>query len=398
MFGTILRDCTINEESYRSLEKARRHLYGEPSLEPALAEFRGIFSELEESLLLYERADARCLRARLLIHLARYGEAEAELTRGLELEPNHAGCLSFRGRLRLLRALSSRFSRGSEENPRGDLLTKKALGDFSRFPGESEKLEPVESAMTLAYYDFLWKESPATRERCDAGLSRFSDVPGCEEFHLVRGLTFSDEDRVRNALEALSQAIARRPNHYEAYFLRGLVHFENDNFFKAQEELQKAVEIHSGFGNGWMALGLTRIRLANPSQAEEDLTRAIDLNPADPESYLARGGLRMGRGQTNAAIEDYLKGIRYSGFEEAPCFAVASQTFASGAYGPSVDHLSAVLNLDPRLDAAILIRALASLHLCRYGQAETDFMRFLEREPGARTAVEPWLARCRRKE
>jgi tetratricopeptide (TPR) repeat protein len=103
----------------------------------------------------------------------------------------------------------------------------------------------------------------------------------------------------------------------------------------------------------------------------------------------------MSRQETDKGIQDYLQAMEYTSRDEEPCYALGSAAFQQGRYNDALKYLNQALDLDPSFDAALLVRANTYLQLREYARAEADFLRYLDLNPHARSALEPLLSRCR---
>lgn len=113
---------------------------------------------------------------------------------------------------------------------------------------------------------------------------------------LLEGGEFLKQNRVKEAREMFSQALAVAPNNAKALGLLGLVCFRMNDFASAQPVYEHLVSINRNDASLALNLGLVYLKLGKAAKAIKELQRCRDLDPSQTRavSYLGLAYARNG--------------------------------------------------------------------------------------------------------
>lgn len=324
---------------------------------------------------------------------AQFESAESYFNRAVELNPNYALALSYRGvnRLRLhhrdravddcrlalemdpdnpeilfhnavllIRAGENQkgleiLSRAVELDPdnlgyRGDRgLMLSALGRFDEairdfdFVLEAMPDEPYALADRGYARMSSGRYADAVVDFSNA-METFSDNP---MLIYNRGLAYSSLGQMENAAADFNKALELTPDDETVRFFRGTVYQALGEFEKALQDFDAALEqtpenvqihYHRGIVNGG---------LQNYGDAAEDFTKAIELGVRNIYAYFYRGISHHMLGQVEPAMDDYNEALRINaGFAEARVQR-GWLNLSIGEYARAVEDFKFALETDP---------------------------------------------------
>ena len=127
--------------------------------------------------------------------------------------------------------------------------------------------------------------------------------------HFNRGVYFSRQREMAQALQSYQKVIELDPAQVEAYNNMGILYQDLGDFNRAQGAYQKALEINPHYEKAQNNLG-TLFYLNN--RYEESIAafqKALDINPRNIESYCNLGALYKKIGQVEKAFDCYQKAL-----------------------------------------------------------------------------------------
>jgi tetratricopeptide (TPR) repeat protein len=92
--------------------------------------------------------------------------------------------------------------------------------------------------------------------------------------HHARGRKLLQEDKYREAIEELTQAIRLDPVLAQAYNARGFAYFKLKQYSKAISDFDQAIRLYPGYANAFVNRAATKRAAGNQAGAEADQARA----------------------------------------------------------------------------------------------------------------------------
>jgi tetratricopeptide (TPR) repeat protein len=227
--------------------------------------------------------------------LGRDTEADADLSRSIDINPNLGVAFDNRGFVRLkhnAKSAMSDFTRAIELNPCDD----KALvnrGVLRRHSGDiSGAISDYDAAIRCSPRNYL----PL----------------------VVRGVAFRVTGKLPEAIEDYSKALELNPDSFEALNDRGDAFYAQGNFDEAIADYTGAIRINSRLAESYLNRGNAWCAKHEIQKGLEDYSRAIGLKPAWALAFVSRGSAYAIVGQIDRAIADYSRAVELdSGLIEA---------------------------------------------------------------------------------
>lgn len=287
----------------------------------------------------------------LFVPRADYLGAEAELSRAIEIRPNHPLAWSMRGAVRQRRGESdaaiadisqaiklnpksagSYFGRGMVYAATG--AVEKAIADFSQAielkpdhgPSFRERgrvnakhlqwdlaIADFTRAVELQAYDpALWGDLARAyhaagqddqalailAKSLELDASSVDDWLALADLHVQLG-------QWRSAIVAFSKVIELHPDWYFVLARRGDAYIALGEREKGLAEFTRWTDLQPAAASAWLERGRAFNRLGEFDLALADLSKAIELDPKSVDSWLLRGAIHRRHGQTNEALADY---------------------------------------------------------------------------------------------
>ena len=111
-------------------------------------------------------------------------------------------------------------------------------------------------------------------------------------------------------MAACEEAFQRRPHFARVYFLRGMSFSRNGNLDQAIEDYTRAVEINPKYREAFNNRGLARGKKGDVDGAIEDFTQTILIYPDAAPAYVNRAGARIRKGDREGGMKDYEEALR----------------------------------------------------------------------------------------
>ena len=177
-----------------------------------------------------------------------------DLERALQLDPSQVDALIMVARLNLL--------------PGGDAKRGRAALDKAV---ELSKDDPISMARALVFKAMVADgDAREARNALEEHVARGKDDPSSEKRLSALKATIEEKDREKLAL--LDEAIQANPDSAEALRMRGAVYADSNQLEKAEADLRKAVELDEKHPIGLLSLGMVLMQEAmNPDAADNKL-------------------------------------------------------------------------------------------------------------------------------
>ena len=117
------------------------------------------------------------------------------------------------------------------------------------------------------------------------------------------------QQKQRDALKVVEDAIRLFPNDPELYYLRGLLNFQSGRHKLAVDDYDKALLLDADWNTHLVYLnrGFANDAFLKPDMAMQDFTQAITSDPNSAGGYVARGTLQYNNTNYLDAAEDFKK-------------------------------------------------------------------------------------------
>lgn len=324
-------------------------------------------------------------------------------------------------------------SRGAIYFERGDW--EKAIADFNRALALNSRYSSAYYNRALAYYaqgnraaavpDLI--RAIELFDYVDRAKGMIESNPFLSEAHMLYGNIKMDGGDVNGAIAEFSRAIEADPDSIGAYNNRGVAWHVQGNLDRAAEDYEQTIRLDPTFAPAYLNLGTIRGTKGELDMAIADYNRAIEINPNLSLAFDLRGTAREEKGEMNAAIADYNHAIKlnpqlittyiHRGMARYSLRdwdrAIADLTKALELYSrpdsatdPNIvplDQITAIGKGESRQQGIIgyLARAYAQRGLDRLRQrkvaeAEQDFTRALELDPGLKARIEQEINQVKR--
>lgn len=213
--------------------------------------------------------------------------------------------------------------------------------------------------------------------------------------HMERGVayvTLLDYDR---ALQDFGEAIRADKTFAKAFANRGAVYGAKQDFERAIDDFTRAIALEPRSANAFAdRAGMHRLN-GQHDEAIRDYTEAIRINPAFGEAILNRGITLAGTARCADAIADFTRAIEL--FESEPGTRIAGTAIAlvdrgvchekAGREDLAVQDYSAHLELEPRSQYGLELRAALYFRARQFDRALADFAQALVVNPSSPTAL-----------
>ena len=246
-------EIVIESASKERIQKELEALHDicEESLFP---DFVG-FSNIQRADALYFTLDAEEYLRRGIEagQRGQYSDSIQDLTKAIELEPDHADAYLFRG------------------------LT----------------------------YDSQGKHDRAIQDHTKA----IELKPDYADAYNSRGLAYGSQGKHDRAIQDHTKAIELKPDHADAYNFRGLAYDSQGKHDHAIQDYTKAIELEPDYADAYHGRGNAYGSQGKHDRAIQDYTKAIELEPDYADAYYDRGNAYDSQGKHDHAIQDYTKAI-----------------------------------------------------------------------------------------
>jgi tetratricopeptide (TPR) repeat protein len=310
----------------------------------ALAQ-RGRSNEAQRSIqsaLALDPTDPRAYEARSNAWrvVRKYGDAIADISKAIELDPSHYFYKS----------------RGDANHDRGD--DDSAIRDFSK----AIELNPK------------WSGS-----------------------YLSRGISLTAKGKLPDAIADLREAIKLDPKYPFNYNALGVALTRARDYDEAIANYTKAIEVFPQFGMFYRNRGLASATKGHLDHAIDDYGHAIKLDGKDTAAYLSRGAALSKKGDLDGAIYDYGRVIELDPKSAGAHFDRGNAWLAKGELGNAINDYDKAIALNPKFTAAYSTRANARTEIHVLDGAIADCNEAIAINPGFAGAynnrANAWLAK-----
>jgi tetratricopeptide (TPR) repeat protein len=122
--------------------------------------------------------------------------------------------------------------------------------------------------------------------------------------HLSKGYDYYKENRLKEALAKLSQAVESNPQNYEAYYWRARTYIRMGQFDNAIADLNQVVDINPRYRPAYDNLGWLFMRRNKWDESLMHLGKSIELKPDNGWAHYMRGRVFFNKGDLQKAYEN----------------------------------------------------------------------------------------------
>jgi tetratricopeptide (TPR) repeat protein/DNA-binding beta-propeller fold protein YncE len=331
--------------------------------------------------------------ARVYLQQQHYSEAETELKRAGECDPESAEIYRTRGELFLAQKLYREAQRELEKAAAKDPQCSSCLEVMSRvFAGQKlfqKAQDSLEQAIKMRPQDpSLYRALALVQlERKDlAGavdsLQKALEVSSHDaEAMVILGEIYFEQKDYAKVERQIKLALQEDPKNFSAQLLQGrslAARGQNEDAILA---LQDALGLRPDEVETLQVLAGVYVSLSQPAEAEKVLRQVMAKNPvlACPHLQLAR--VLAGKGDAGGALAEYQKAIELEP-KELPARLELSQLYLSGKqYDQAEAQLQAAIALAPEQAAAHLLLGCVRVESNKVGDAIREFQEAIRLDP-----------------
>ena len=158
----------------------------------------------------------------------------------------------------------------------------------------------------------------------------------------------------------------------------GTEYFRKGQLRQALDALTDAINMDPQYTDAYYNRGLCNLNLARYEDAVEDFDAAIRLNPEDAEAYASLGATRLRLGAAEQALRDYGEASRLEPENASHVNGRGAANFDLGRFQEAVQDFSQAMQLSPQDPYAYSNRAFSYIRLGKHAEAEEDVKRAAE--------------------
>jgi len=188
-------------------------------------------------------------------------------------------------------------------------------------------------------------------------------------------LTFQRNSVWKNEMTMLNDVIQKSPHKERPLNNRGLIFSTQGKLPQAIADFTKAIEINPTYTNAYINRGFMYNKQGDFNLAILDYSRAIEINPRLPEALIDRGNVFLKLGNTQQALSDFQNAVTLT--PDNPYFAdtyfdLGYIYYKQGNFIQAVSNYSKVIRINPNDTQAYNNRAVAYFQLKDYDRSWND--------------------------
>jgi tetratricopeptide (TPR) repeat protein len=265
-------------------------------------------------------------------------------------------------------------------------------GEFDKAKTELDKLIRLNPRIGVAY--FLRGECKLIMADADGALPDYDkaiqlsppNASGLEKVYNSRGVAHQLKGDNTGAFFDFNNAIRINPNYGLPYSGRGVVLEKQGKIELALADFNKAIVLDPGNPVAYAGRGSIKLQKKEFDQAFSDFNKIIEIEPAAPGPYLMRGAIYGLRNRWELCVADLRAGFEASGRSRELLAGILSVAFA---------ELDKFIEANPKNARIFAVRGFVNLMRARNAEAERDFKRSFELEPGLKKEISELLQSVR---
>ncbi len=276
--------------------------------------------------------------------------------------------------------------------PKSEELVEKAVEYLKDVEPSGPESDDLDILSARAYRLWAGRDYASLHRLCRTTLGRHSGKMGSEEFWFL--LSIAERTR-RQSLQALRQALERRPHYPEALCLLGGMKGRS-NLQGALADFSAALRISPYYEKAFLGRALIRGQLQDWKGMLADLTEAVRLNPADWAAISYRGWARVHTGDREGAMADFSEATRLRPDAASPFYYRGTLREREGELRLALSDFDEAIRRNPRMTDAYNNRGVVHTRLGNIAHALADYdivHLYCSRHPGSYSGRGQVLAR-----
>ena len=206
-------------------------------------------------------------------------------------------------------------------------------------------------------------------------------LPGAARPFNNRGTAYLEADRLQQAQEDFTRALAINPEYPEAHLNTGIVNFRQHLFEPALQSYNMAIRLRPDYSDAYMNRGVLYLQTAQYTQALADFAAMLRLDPHNPDAYLNRGIALSRLGRTQEAMNDLDEALHLDSRKVSAYVNRATLDAMQGHADSALNDLDQAARIDPTDADVYYNRGLVHGILGRYPEALQDYEQALRLKP-----------------
>lgn len=243
------------------------------------------------------------------------------------------------------------------------------LNQLARAKGKAEN-HTTEKEFSGTIQEFHEKEAKKAEER-----EQTKTMTAWDYFREAEQLR--KQNRLEEAAESYTKAIALNQKYVDAYYMRGRVYQVQKEYEKALLDYGKVLELDGKHENAHYRRGIIYHIQKNYERALEEYERVIAINEKNTEAYYRKGIVYYAQEEYEKALAAYTQAIELGKkgdvYRKRGCVY-----YAMGNYDKALEDYDKALQLNPEWEANYYNRACVYYRKKDYEKARTDFGKTIE--------------------
>ena len=206
-------------------------------------------------------------------------------------------------------------------------------------------------------------------------------LPGAARPFNNRGTAYLEADRLQQAQEDFTHALAINPEYPEAHLNTGIVNFRQHLYAPALQSYDTAITLRPDYSDAYMNRGVLYLQTARYTQALAEFENMLRLDPHNPDAYLNRGIALFRLGRTQEAMNDLDEVLHLDPRKVSAYVNRATLDATQGHADSALNDLDRAAQIDPADADVYYNRGLVHGILGRYAEAMQDYEQALRLKP-----------------
>jgi tetratricopeptide (TPR) repeat protein len=188
------------------------------------------------------------------------------------------------------------------------------------------------------------------------------------------------KNNYKEAVDYLSQAIAKDPTFAEAYFLRGECYYQQDKYKAALKSYEKASTLNPNMADAYIGQGKSAYSLNDHTSALKSFKKASELQPQDALSLQWQGIVLYNQDNYEQAIKIIEQAIKLDDESEYSHNLIGKSYESNGQIEQALASYNRAIGIGGSNSKSLPLRAKLHLKNQSYDQAIQDYNLLVERE------------------
>jgi tetratricopeptide (TPR) repeat protein len=166
-------------------------------------------------------------------------------------------------------------------------------------------------------------------------------------YHFNLAVSLVELNRIKEARNALDDALALNPGYHDAYSLLGQIYYNANSFSKAGGYYQEAINHGANKAIDYLNLAYVHEKLANHTQSVKYFKKAAELEPDNMDILLKIGLAYFGANKNSESIECFDKILKKDPNHRQALFNASSALTRVGRFEEALDYALRLTELFP---------------------------------------------------